>query len=75
MKIVGFEAEGGLRLGIVEGDQVVDLQAIDPNLPGDLAAVLDAMNGNLKPRVLDKLSNRSTIAHVSRDVLELALLA
>ena len=49
MKIVGFEAEGGLRLGIVEGDQVIDLQAIDPNLPGDLAAVLDATNGNLKP--------------------------
>lgn len=48
MKVVGFEAEGGLRLGIVEGDQVVDLQAIDPNLPGDLAVVLDAMNGNLK---------------------------
>jgi acylpyruvate hydrolase len=49
MKILGFEAEGGLRLGIAEGDQVIDLQAIDPNLPGDLAAVLDAMNGNLTP--------------------------
>lgn len=50
MKIAGFEAEGGgLRLGIVEGDQVIDLQTIDPNLPGDLAAVLDATNGNLKP--------------------------
>jgi acylpyruvate hydrolase len=48
MKIAGFEAEGGLRLGVVEGDSVVDLQAVDPNLPGDLAVVLDAMNGNLK---------------------------
>jgi len=45
---MGFEAEGGLRLGIVEGDSVIDLQAMDPNLPGDLAVVLDAMNGNLK---------------------------
>jgi acylpyruvate hydrolase len=49
MKIVGFEAESGLRLGVVEGDSAIDLQAIDPNLPGDLAVVLDAMNGNLKP--------------------------
>src|SRR4051812_13817974 len=49
MKIAGFEADGGLRLGVVEGDQVIDLQAIDPNLPGDLRTVLDAMNGNLKP--------------------------
>jgi 2-keto-4-pentenoate hydratase/2-oxohepta-3-ene-1,7-dioic acid hydratase in catechol pathway len=48
MKIVGFEADGGLRLGVVEGDTVIDLQAMDPNIPGDLAAVLDAMNGNLK---------------------------
>jgi 2-keto-4-pentenoate hydratase/2-oxohepta-3-ene-1,7-dioic acid hydratase in catechol pathway len=48
MKVVGFEAEGGLRLGIVGGDSVIDLQAIDPNIPGDLAVVLDVMNGNLK---------------------------
>ena len=40
MKIVGFEADGGLRLGIVEGDQVVDLQAVDPNLPADLRLIL-----------------------------------
>ena len=48
MKIAGFEAEGGLRLGIVQGDTVVDIQAMDPSIPGDLAVVLDVMNGNLK---------------------------
>ena len=30
MKIVGFEAGDGLRLGVVEGDQVIDLQAVEP---------------------------------------------
>ena len=30
MKIVGFEGEGGLRLGAVEGDTVIDQQAADP---------------------------------------------
>ena len=48
MKIVGFEAEGGLRLGIVEGDQVIDLQAADPKVPANLGDALAANNGDLK---------------------------
>jgi acylpyruvate hydrolase len=48
MKIVGFEAEGGLRLGVVEGDQVIDLQAVDAEVPADLGTVLAAHNGDLK---------------------------
>ena len=47
MKIVGFETDGGSRLGIVEGDQVIDLQAADVKVPGNLAAVLTANNGDL----------------------------
>src|SRR6266496_5864051 len=49
MKIVGFEAEGSSRLGVVEGDQVIDLQAVDAKVPADLAAVLAANNGDLEP--------------------------
>jgi acylpyruvate hydrolase len=49
MKIMGFEAEGGLRLGVVEGDQVIDLQAADPKVPANLGDVLAANNGDLKP--------------------------
>ena len=40
MKIVGFETDAGLRLGVIEGTEVVDLQAVDPSLPNDLAVVL-----------------------------------
>jgi acylpyruvate hydrolase len=47
MKIVGFYAGGSTRLGLVEGDQVVDLQAVDANIPGDLAEALEASNGDL----------------------------
>ena len=36
MKIVSFAANNGLRLGVVDGDTVIDLQAVDANLPGDL---------------------------------------
>jgi acylpyruvate hydrolase len=49
MKIVGFEADNRLRLGLVEGDSVVDLQAVDGMLPGDLGEVLRRTKGELKP--------------------------
>jgi acylpyruvate hydrolase len=57
MKIVGFEANGGLRLGIVEGDQVVDLQAVDGNLPADLRVILEKNKGDLG--VLADLARRA----------------
>jgi 2-keto-4-pentenoate hydratase/2-oxohepta-3-ene-1,7-dioic acid hydratase in catechol pathway len=47
MKIVGFEANNNVRLGVVDGDSVVDLQAVDGNVPGDLAEVLRQSNGDL----------------------------
>ena len=49
MKIVGFESNAGLRLGLVEGDQVVDLQAVDANVPTDLGEFLRRAHGELKP--------------------------
>jgi acylpyruvate hydrolase len=49
MKIVGFETDAGLRLGVVAGEEVVDLQAVDPTIPNDLAAVLVRGNGDLAP--------------------------
>jgi acylpyruvate hydrolase len=49
MKIVGFTTEAGLRLGLVERDQVIDLQAVDPALPNDVAGVLRQYDGDLAP--------------------------
>ena len=45
MKIVGFEVNNGLRLGVVEGDAVIDLQAADAATPSDLGESLRASNG------------------------------
>lgn len=47
MKIVGFEQDKQLRLGVVQGDSVVDLQAVDSRLPANLAEILEATNGDL----------------------------
>jgi 2-keto-4-pentenoate hydratase/2-oxohepta-3-ene-1,7-dioic acid hydratase in catechol pathway len=49
MKFVGFEANNGLRLGVIEGDTVIDLQAVDANVPADLGEALRKNNGDLKP--------------------------
>jgi len=49
MKIVGFESDKGLRIGVVEGDAVIDLQAVEPKLPSDLGEVLRANKGDLSP--------------------------
>jgi 2-keto-4-pentenoate hydratase/2-oxohepta-3-ene-1,7-dioic acid hydratase in catechol pathway len=48
MKIVGFQTNEGLRLGVVEGDNVVDLQAVDPKVPANLADILAQNGGDLK---------------------------
>ena len=49
MKIVGFETSNGARLGVVDGDDVVDVQAVDPTAPTDLGEWLRSSNGDLKP--------------------------
>jgi len=49
MKIVGFETSSGARLGVVDGEDVVDLQAVDASVPTDLGEWLRSSNGDLKP--------------------------
>src|SRR5215468_549559 len=57
MKIAGFEANGSLHLGVVEGDSIIDLQAVDASLPVNLADVLARNNGDLSP--LSALAKRA----------------
>jgi len=49
MKIVGFELNKELRLGVVDGDQVIDLKAADEKAPTDLREWLARHDGDLKP--------------------------
>ena len=60
MKLVGFTTDAGPRLGFIEGDQVIDLNAVDPKLPNDIGAVLKQYNGDLKP--LAELAKRAPAA-------------
>jgi len=49
MKIVAFERQGGPRLGVVEGETVVDLNAVDGAVPNDLGEWLKRNDGDTKP--------------------------
>jgi 2-keto-4-pentenoate hydratase/2-oxohepta-3-ene-1,7-dioic acid hydratase in catechol pathway len=49
MKVVGFELNKELRLGVVDGDQVIDLKVADEKAPGDLREWLARHDGDLKP--------------------------
>lgn len=40
MKIVNFETANGVRLGVVEGDSVIDVSAADPSLKCEFSAFL-----------------------------------
>ena len=42
MRVVRFAGPDGPRLGVVDGDVVVDLSAVDPAAPRDLREVLRA---------------------------------
>ncbi len=46
MKIVGFEVDNRPRLGVVEGDSIIDLQEADAESPTDLCEVLRLSNGD-----------------------------
>ena len=40
MKIVNFETSNGIRMGVVDGATVIDVQAVDASVPGELGAYL-----------------------------------
>ncbi|HET9717210.1 MAG TPA: fumarylacetoacetate hydrolase family protein [Pseudolabrys sp.] len=47
MKIVGFQENNTLRLGVLDEDRVIDLQHVDANMPVDLGEVLRRSGGDL----------------------------
>lgn len=48
MKIVGYEDGGRHKLGVIEGDQVIDLHAADAKISCDMAELLGKSGGDLK---------------------------
>jgi 2-keto-4-pentenoate hydratase/2-oxohepta-3-ene-1,7-dioic acid hydratase in catechol pathway len=72
MKIVSFEANDGPRLGVVAGDTVVDLKAVDSNVPADLTSALDAAKGDVSV-FADLVKKAPAAAHRPLAALKFAL--
>ena len=64
MKVVGFELEGQLRLGLLDRDEVIDLQAGDPSIPTDLGELLRRSEGDLS--LLADVASRAPSRTLSR---------
>jgi acylpyruvate hydrolase len=72
MKIVGFERDRQLHLGVVEGDQVIDLQAVDPKIPADLGEVLARTGGDLSS-IADAAKKAPASARIALEGIKYAL--
>jgi 2-keto-4-pentenoate hydratase/2-oxohepta-3-ene-1,7-dioic acid hydratase in catechol pathway len=72
MKFVGFVGASGARLGVVEGDHVVDLRSVDPRVPDDLGELLARENGDLK-RIADWARNAPASARLPLAGIKFAL--
>lgn len=72
MRIVSFFENSGTRLGVVEGDNVIDLQSVDPGAPADLGQWLRRGNGDLKP-LADLAARAPASARRPLDGLKFAL--
>jgi 2-keto-4-pentenoate hydratase/2-oxohepta-3-ene-1,7-dioic acid hydratase in catechol pathway len=71
MKIVAFELNKQLHLGVVEGEEVIDLQAADEKVPADLGEWLRRNDGDLTP--LKELAQRAKGARLPLKGLKFAL--
>lgn len=71
MKIVNFETANGIRMGVVDGDNVVDVAAVDASLPNELGAFLRA-NGDMK-KLAEVVKNAPASAKLPLNGLKFAL--
>lgn len=72
MKLMMFEGDGGPRLGIVEGDAVIDVAACEPGTPSALEALIQAGSGAVAG-VAEAVKNAAPGARVALTGLRPAL--
>lgn len=70
MRIVAYRSVGSSGLGVLDGDQVIDIGAAAPRLPGELGAVLGMPNGLA---VLGEARGARTAQRLPLDAVELDL--
>ena len=72
MKLIGFTSESGARLGAVQNETVIDLNAVDNRLPSDLGQVLVFTGGDLQP-IVDLVRSAPASSHRPLEAVRYAL--
>ncbi len=70
MRLVTYEAKGNARVGVLDGDEIVDLKAIAPDLPDTLKAVIAA---GLPAGLADRVRGAPAKARIKRSNAKLLL--
>ena len=61
MKLVNFQAEDGVRIGVVKGDKVIDLTSVDGGAPRDIKDVIAADALPQLQQIADKASDKDML--------------
>jgi 2-keto-4-pentenoate hydratase/2-oxohepta-3-ene-1,7-dioic acid hydratase in catechol pathway len=61
MRIASFRRDGKISYGLLEGDEIADLPALDPQLPPALNEALPALRGYVPPAGSRKTVSRSDV--------------
>lgn len=67
MRLVSFNGKDGARLGVVSGEKVIDLTAVDPAAPRDLKSAIANKQYDLLQQIADKAD---VSAHLDFDSLD-----
>jgi 2-keto-4-pentenoate hydratase/2-oxohepta-3-ene-1,7-dioic acid hydratase in catechol pathway len=70
MRLVAFESEDGSRIGVVRGDRVIDISAVDADAPRDLLSVI---RDDLFDRVATLAEGADNGAMLDLETLDVAL--
>lgn len=61
MRLVNFQVEDGVRIGVVKGDKVIDLSSVDGNAPRDIQGVIAGDALAQLQQIADKASDKDML--------------
>ena len=61
MRLVSFQAKDGMRIGVISGNQVIDISSIDDNAPRDIQNVIVNDTFAQIQQIVDKASGKEML--------------
>ena len=61
MRLASFQAKDGIRIGVISGNQVIDISSIDDNAPRDIQNVIANDGFAYIQQIADKASDKEML--------------